>query len=179
MAAIRTLLAYASKLIDGIYRVTAILGGCLILFMMLSITYDVVMRYLFRDPSTWVSDSNGLLLYALTFLATGWVLKRESHVSVDIVLICLSDKNRLLLQGILSFVALLVSIVILIQTTIDAVHAYQRDELLWLAFTLPKHFLLWLIPFGFLLVCFQFIRRGLNYLTLFGQIRAQNKKLVK
>lgn len=153
-----------SGFFDRVLSLTAIIAALLILFMMLSITYEVVMRYFFDNPPIWVFDISGFSLFAFTFLGAAWVLKREGHTKVEIILNILSPKMQLIFHCMTSFLALVACTVVFVQSLIDAYEAYRMGDLLWLAITVPKHVLLWFIPFGFLILCLQFVRRGWRYL---------------
>jgi TRAP-type C4-dicarboxylate transport system permease small subunit len=149
-----------SNAFDQLLNLGAFLGGGILVITMGCISYEVVMRYLFNNPTTWVVDMSGLALYVFTFLATGWVLKEEGHTKIDILLLCLGNRASRFIQAMVSYMGTAVCGVLFVQTLIDAIGTYLQKELLWLAFALPAHVLLWLMPFGFLLLSIQFARRG-------------------
>ena len=159
-----------SKTFEGILTGLAYLAGILIFLMVLFITYEVVMRYFFRSPTNWVFDCTGFMLYVVTFLGTAWVLRVEGHPKVDIVLKVFSTKNQALMNCISSFTALIVCCVFLVQSMGEALEAYQKGEVLFRTFIIPRHILLWFIPLAFLLLCVEFARKGRKYLSAFRRM---------
>ena len=73
------------KLIDFINDKVGLFCGWLILIMTLTVTYDVVMRYFFNNPTDWGLELNIYLLVAASFLAGGYCLLNDGHVRVDIL----------------------------------------------------------------------------------------------
>jgi TRAP-type mannitol/chloroaromatic compound transport system permease small subunit len=57
-----------SKIFDRIITWVAYVSGWIIIIMMLSISYEVVMRYFFRAPTAWVVDFSGYMQYVLVGL---------------------------------------------------------------------------------------------------------------
>ena len=161
---------WLSRAFDGLLSLSAFITALLILFLMLSITYEVVMRYFFGNPPIWVFDISGFCLFALTFLGAAWVLRREGHTNVEILLNILSPRKQALFHCVTSLLALFVCAVVCVQGTMDAYDAYQGGDLLWLAITVPKHVLLWFIPFGFFTLCLQFGRRGWRFLCTYRNL---------
>ncbi len=92
-----------------------LLGGALseifILIMGLIVTYEVIMRYLFRAPTTWVLEISTYLCIGSVFLAGGFSLREKNHINVDVLTSRFSYRNQIILQlicVILSFIYCLV-----------------------------------------------------------------------
>ena len=145
---------------DQVLNLGASLAGGLLVAMMLSISYEVIMRYLFNNPTTWVVDMSGLALYVFTLLGTGWVLREGGHTKIDILLMAFSKRTARRIEAVMLYLGSAVCGVLFLQTLTDAIETYQQKELLWLAVALPAHILAWLMPFGFLLLTIQFARSG-------------------
>ena len=150
----------AVRRFDQVLNLGACLAGGLLVAMMLCITYEVVMRYVFNNPTTWVVDMSGLALYVFTFLGTGWVLREGGHTKIDILLMAFSKRTARRIEAVMSYLGSAVCGVLFLQTLTDAIETYQQKELLWLAVAIPAHILVWLMPIGFLLLTIQFARRG-------------------
>lgn len=58
------------------------LGALAMGFMVLSITYDVAMRYLFSRPTSWALEVNTFLLALLSVVPACEVLQAKSHIRV-------------------------------------------------------------------------------------------------
>lgn len=71
-------------------RATAWLAPALVLL----VSYDVVMRYLFRNGSVALQELEWHLFALLFLLAAGYTLKHDAHVRVDIVYQRMSERWR-------------------------------------------------------------------------------------
>ncbi|MBW1774752.1 MAG: TRAP transporter small permease, partial [Deltaproteobacteria bacterium] len=86
--------AKLSLIYNRIIEMGAFLGGVLLLFMMLSVTLEVGLRYFLGRPTSWVVEICGYILLYIPFLVAAWVLRREKHVKMDLVLGMLSPKAQ-------------------------------------------------------------------------------------
>lgn len=155
------------KVFDQILMGTGYFAGIVCVVMMLSITYDVIMRYFFIRPTAWAIDISTLGLAFLTPIAAAWVLKREGHVKIDVIMSRLNPKNQALINGITSLLALLACLVFLWKGCEMTWETYRTGELLHRSLEIPKPIVLWPLPFGALLLCVQFVRRVGGYLHSF------------
>ena len=152
-----------ARWIDGIIDGMAALAGLLLIFMMFSICYEVVLRYFLFSPLTWVTEiSEYILLYA-TFLGAPWVLKRDAHVKVDIVLARLGLKTQKTLNMATSLIGIGVCLVLVWFGTQMALDLYQRGIPVFKSLSVPKFLLVGIIPLGGLFMAVQFVRRMLAY----------------
>ena len=129
------------------------------------------MRYFFNHPTIWVIDMSGLMMLAVTFLGTAWVLKIGGHTNLDMIIQRFSPKTQAFINGITSLVAILACGMFLVQSIVASIDAYRTGEFLYLTFEAPRHIPLWFITFGFLLLCIQFMRRAWGYFIGFHQMR--------
>ena len=81
---------FLNKSITGI----GLFGGILILLNGLFVTYDVVMRYFFNSPTTWVLETSIYLIIAATFLSLAYVMLEKGHVKVDFITAHLSKFSK-------------------------------------------------------------------------------------
>ncbi len=64
----------------------AALGGLALVICGTIVVFDVVMRYVFNDPTLWVQDAARFLLVYLVFFGLALTLQDRAHVSVDLFL---------------------------------------------------------------------------------------------
>lgn len=57
----------------------------LIFVFMLLMVYEVIARYLFQSPTTWVHEICGQIFAAYVAMTGAWVLLEKGHVAVDII----------------------------------------------------------------------------------------------
>jgi len=94
------------RAISAFNLLMAKLAGWLVFIMMLTICYDVGMRYLFRKPTTWSFEVNTYMLVAVVFLGGAWTLPAGGHVPVDIFIQRLKPAKRAMLDIITSLMAM-------------------------------------------------------------------------
>ena len=145
---------------DRLLDLLALFAGSLILFLVLAISVDVVMRYFVRSPMLWVDAvSEAILVYA-PFLAAAWLLREDGHVMVEL----LYDKVSLPLQTVMRIgTSILGAGVCLILAWFSGQatwKSFQQGVKLIGGITYPKYILLAPIPVGFLLLFIQFVRRS-------------------
>lgn len=82
-----------------------------VLAMALIISYEVVARYIFNSPTTWVTEYSLYLLVASSFLAAGYAQIKDSHIRVDAILNLLSSSSRRKLLQISAWIGLIMVII--------------------------------------------------------------------
>jgi TRAP-type C4-dicarboxylate transport system permease small subunit len=147
-----------SKIFDNIITRAAYLSGCIIIFMMLAISYEVIMRYFFIKPTGWVMDFSGYMQYACVLLGSAWVLKIGSHTRIDVLLNKFPARIQTILNLITSSIALVACAIFFWKGFEATWGAYQRGDFLYREVEVPLSILFAFIPFAFLLLCIQFGR---------------------
>lgn len=74
----------------------------LIIPMTLIAVIEVILRYVFNRPTIWAWDINMMLLGAFSILAGGYVLLKQGHVTMDVVVTRLSPRVRAVIALITS-----------------------------------------------------------------------------
>ncbi len=163
-----------TAIFDRTLALLAILAGVVIIFIMLSVLTEIVMRDFLNRPQTWVVELSEYALLWITFLGTAWLLKREGHVKMDMVLNRLNPGRQVVLNIITSVIGLIICLV----TT------WYGVQMTWSHFQrgifepttvldLPKAPIMVIIPIGFFLLSIQFLRRTYGYV---GRWRASRDK---
>lgn len=141
------------------------LAGALILFGMCSVCYEVVMRYVFERPTSWVLETNEYVLFIICFLSLAWVLKVEGHVRMDAVLGMLSPRK----QHILNIFACVVGIFycgVLFYWGIDwAWDSFQRGSHFSNFTQWPVASMAVMIPFGSFFLILELVRKIVGYVN--------------
>jgi len=150
---------------DRVLNVFIIIAGVLLLYMMLSVCWDVLVRYAFNRPSIWIIDAAGYGQLFLCFLIAAWVLKKDGHVRIDLVFNTLSPRGQLWLNGIMSIIAAIAFLVITGFGAQNELVLFQT-KLIYNSVILPlKYPIYFIIPLGSLLVSIQLIRIAINCFT--------------
>jgi len=106
--------------------------------MVVTIAYDVILRYVFRAPTVWQYDTSYMLGGSVIILGSAYVHLKRRHVRVDLIYNRFSPRVRLILDVVftlLFFFPLLTGLIIV--STGYAIHAYQVKEFSEVGFWRP------------------------------------------
>ncbi len=96
-----------ARWVEGFNRVLYWISALAILVSSLILTYEVLMRYVFKIPTIWEIESAIYLGVMATFLGSAYGLKDGAHINIDVVLRALSPKARERTQIVTSCLAFL------------------------------------------------------------------------
>lgn len=156
--------ARVGTIFDGILNVFAFLSALLLAFIMFSICLEVIMRYFLNRPLVWVIEMTEYALLYITFLGTAWLLRREGHVTVDILLVRLGPKSHAALGLLSSIIGIIISLVLTWYSADVAWDHYLRGIFKPTVLQFPTAPVLAIIPVGSAILAIQFIRRGYGFL---------------
>ena len=149
---------------DRIMKGFAILAAVLVIGLVVLLCYEVFMRYLMHKPPAWAWEVSESMVCLIAFLGAGWLLKRNGHVSVDIVFVFLSPKAKAAMNAVTSALGAIICLVLTwsgIGVTID--HA-QAGITVPGYLDMPKAPILLVISLACLALSIEFIRLG--YISL-------------
>jgi len=158
---------------DSILKICAFLSGLLLIFTTLSVCIEVVMRYVFNQPLTWVDEITEYILLYITFLGTAWLLKKDEHVIIDLLLVRLREKSRVILGVVASALCILSCSALVWYGARVAWDHYQRGVYNPTLLEFPKGPIIAIIPVGSLLLLIQFLRRMVGYLNAWSELRGK------
>ena len=145
-------------------RWLAWLSAFLILAMSFWITYDVITRNLFGWASPWAFDLSEYSLVWMTFLAAPWILLRDGHVRVEILVEALGLRSQRAIGVAVSVVGLVVCAILAWRTGIAAVEYAQNDVRTARIWNIPRIYPYVAVPFGSALLTLAFAARLLTYI---------------
>lgn len=93
------------KLISKFNALIGELAGWIVVVMMLTISFDVAMRYIFNAPTTWSFEVNRYMLIMVVFLGGPWTLTAGGHVSVDLLTEKMEGRRKYILDLVTSVMA--------------------------------------------------------------------------
>ena len=135
----------------------------IVVFLWISINYEVIMRYVFNRPTSWVTDLTIYLIPFIVFLGTGWLLGKDGHIRIELLLDVLSPKILRVMNVITSIIGIFVCIIFFWYSMKNFLDAIREKELIVQAIILPKWPVLMVLPVGFFLLILQFIRRAVHF----------------
>ncbi len=145
----------------------AYVSGLLLLFMIFGICYDIVLRYFFSRPTIWVTGVTEYILLYVTFLAGGWILRREGHVKVDLILSKLNQRNQAFLNAITSGIGMLACGIMAWYGASTNWSLLLRGTITAQVPQIPKFITVGVVPLGFFFLAIGFLRRALDNFSKF------------
>ncbi len=153
----------AIGIFDYIIGFLALLAAVLLVFITLSVTTGVITRYLFRQPIIWVVEISQYSLLFITFLGAAWVLRRERHVKMDMLLDRLGQRSKALVSIITSGLAAIVCLIVVWYSVLSTWTYFKLDYFTPTILEVPQWIILAIIPVGTFMLFVQFIRRAYGY----------------
>ena len=152
------------KALDGM----ALIVGCILIFIMLSVCTDVVLRTFFKLPQVWVTEVVEVMLLYITFLGTAWLLREEGHVQVDIIVSRLSPRISSFLGIISSIIGIFIALVLAFFGTSVALDYFHRGVYTPTTMEIPVCLIILIIPVGSIFLLIQFVRRAVSNIAGFS-----------
>lgn len=147
------------KLLGIINRVLAVVGATLLLLISFSICYSVFTRALSVKSPIWIIQFNEYAMLWVTFLAVAWVLAEDKHVSIQIIMSRLGQKGKKTLRLAQDIVCTLLCALLCYLGALTTWEHFRDNVIDVQTVDVPKAYILVVIPFGFLLLFLQFIKR--------------------
>lgn len=148
---------------DRILGILTFLASIVLVSVTLLVVFDVITRYFLSLPQTWVSYTAAYSMVFITFMSTAWVLKREGHVKMDLVLSRLRPRPRALLNIVLFLLSAVVWLVVTWYSAWLAWGFFQSGEVIAGVYDVPKAPVVAPIPVGSLLLSIECLRRAYRF----------------
>jgi len=169
MKLVRKLVTIFDRTID----LVTILAGILLVFITLIIGVAIASRYFLNRPMGWVTEISEYSLLYITFLVAAWVLKKEGHVKMDIVLNRLNPGTESMTNVITSAISAIVCFILTWYGAKVTWELFQTGYFTPTLLELPKFIIIAIIFIGSFLLFIQFLRRTYSY---WGSWRASRDK---
>jgi len=146
------------RVLDWIEDACAALAALLVVYVMLTISADVVGRYVLNSPIGWAIEFAEHALMALPFLAMAWLVRENGHVTIDIVVHLLPESLR---SRVLVGVSLLAAATtgfacwFAVLTTFSQLDRGVRTIGIY---PVDRYLLIAIVAFGLGLTCVEFLR---------------------
>lgn len=86
------------KVIDNMSEWSGRIASYAVLYIMLTLAYEVVARYVFNAPTIWVYEINEYVFCLYVAFSGAFVMLHDSHTNVDILYQKFSPKLKLLIN---------------------------------------------------------------------------------
>jgi C4-dicarboxylate transporter DctQ subunit len=169
----------ASTVFDRVLDGGLVAAGGILAFLMLTVFLDVILRDTGHAPLPWALEYVQYGLLFMTFLGAGWVLKKEAHVSLDLVLSKVSTKCSHLLQTINSIVCALICFILTYYGAALCHEQFISKSYQPTPMETPDFIVFGVIPLGTLLLTIQFIRRAYNNFLSWKDLHEAGRRPLK
>ena len=153
--------ARAIRIFDAILTIGGVLSGALLVGVMLTVTVKVFFRYVLREGLIGIDQISGTMLLWITFLGAAWVLRREEHITIDLVFSNISPEAQRCLGVVNSIICALVCLVLTVYGLTEVITSWQRGIRIPAEIEMPRYLNLMVIPLGTFFLWLQFMRRAL------------------
>ena len=145
---------------DRIIDVLAYSSAALVLFMMVLIAADVVLRKLTGFTFDWSTEFTENAVCYVTFTTAAWLARQNRHVVVDIVVSQLNSRNRNVLNTATSILAAATCLFMAYHASRTTLDVWRRHITTATIMEVPMAPLIAIIAVGMLLLSIQFMRNA-------------------
>ena len=145
---------------DRVLKLAANLGMFVLFLMMVAVCWEVFSRYFLGRGTIWVIEFSEYALLYMTFLGAAWLLHKDGHVEMDILVAALRPESRRAIKSVTSVACALVCLVLAWSGADVALDYLQRGLHRPTLIAPPAFPLFAIIPIGFFLLFVQFLIRA-------------------
>jgi len=148
-----------SSSIDVISKLTGILSAFLMGAIAFVVSYEVLMRYVFRAPTGWTIEFVPFLILWGGFIGASLTLKEDRHIRVDLLIRHLSPKARSIMHVITGGIGLLFCSVLFVEGLKMSMQTKELGTVTSGTLVIPIFIPQLCIPVGAALLFLQFLKR--------------------
>jgi len=145
--------------IDYTSDTAGVIGAVCMIVLTVIIVFEVIMRYLFNSPTTWVGEMSIYLSMGIGFMALAYALKNDGHFPITYLTDRLTPNTRNRLKVFTDFVGFLYSTTFIFKGYEMAKFAYDMEDVSSGMMEVPLWIPWMLVPLGGLLLAMQFINK--------------------
>lgn len=159
--------------IENVSWLSGVLTQVALLGLLLLVTHEVIVRYIFASPTIYSIEISEYLLVFVALMCAGWILREDRHIRMSAFLSLLSRKAQ-------TYLNILTSILVLVFCTILV---WKGGQNVYIAYTGNYHsssllnFPLWIpysfVPVSALIVGAQFMVKIGGYLSALASSAAR------
>lgn len=156
----KTSLKVLSRLAESVTRLSsgaAYIGIVLLFAMGLLITMDVVLRYVFNQPTQFTTELTGYLMAGVTFLGLAYTLMKGRHIRIEVVTSRLRPMARKRLELVVSMIGLAFLAVCLKPAWVMVWESYIYESEVLGVLSTPLYLPQLLVPIGISVILLQLV----------------------
>lgn len=157
------LMAKFANAFDRILNFLVVVSAILLGLMVLLICADITMRAIANYPIPGSVEISDYILAYITFLSAAWVLRRNKHIKMDLMLSRLRPRAQAIVNNIIYAICTMVCLVLAWYGTKVALDYFQQGYILQGVLKIPFYIVIAIIPVGSILLFIQFLRQMYGY----------------
>ena len=161
------------RIFDKILNLMCFLAKLIIAFVMFSVSFDVICRYIFNSPMIWVIPISESSLVYVTFLGAAWLLREKGHVTMETFTEKLGKGGQVLFGMFGSILGIIVSAIFTWYGALTTYDHFRRGIYESTVMEMPVAPVLAIIPVGCFLLLVQFIREIIGQVQIYRALRRQ------
>jgi TRAP-type C4-dicarboxylate transport system permease small subunit len=140
------------------YRLTSTICAAIVVFAMLMITAEIILRVTMNKSIQPVMQFSGYSLFVITMLGAAWVLREKSHISVTFLVDKFSKRVRTILNVILKLLGSVTCIFLMYVTGNYIINEVWATRMLTdYPIRFPLAYLMIIMPVGWLFLAIEFL----------------------
>jgi TRAP-type C4-dicarboxylate transport system permease small subunit len=132
----------------------------LLMFIALSIGFNVLMRRVFDNPVGWVIQGGQYTLVYITFMAAPRLLQVNAHTRMTLLTDRLRPHRARLMKLFSDSVSAAICLVLFYLTAESTINSIRDDAVYRGNFDIDRAIIWWVMPYGFLLLLIEFLREA-------------------
>ena len=151
-------------LFDRCIDATALITTIGVVFLLVSVNIEVILRYFTGKAHPWVVELTEYTLLIVTLLGAAWVLRREEHIIIDLVLTRLKPRGRAMLEAINYGISAVLCFIVVWYGALICLDDLRGGAVFYKAIIIPKAPIMSVVPIGFFILGVQSLRVTYQYL---------------
>jgi TRAP-type C4-dicarboxylate transport system permease small subunit len=134
-----------------------IMSGIVLLSILAIMSAEVFFRYFLNRPILGTVEISSYLLVVFGFTGMAWTQSKKGHIIIELVIEKFSKRTNHVLRIICLILSLAIFVIITWQTSIAFWRSWEIQEVRWGALPLPVWPVKFVVAFGSLILCIQFV----------------------
>ena len=153
------------RIIAGTERITRAGGQLVMAFMVITICYDAIMRYIFTAPTSWSLEINTFLIIYIAIITAADVQRTNSHIRISFFADMMGNAAQRVNRVIIGLFGVVFAGIMTWRGFLLAFDAWEYGERVSSSFGTPMVYPYAMIPIGFGLLGLRFALNVLDALT--------------
>lgn len=144
------------KAFEWLERITRAGGELVLVFMVATICFDAIMRYLFTAPTSWSLEINTFLIVYVAVMTASDVQRTDSHIRISFFADMVGRAGQRINRVVIGIFGAVFSAIMAWRGAMMAYQAWEYGERVSSSFGTPMVFPYAMIPIGFGLLAVRF-----------------------